>query len=255
MIERGLRSISIRRQCELIGLNRSTLYHVPATASASNLQLMRLIDEQYTQTPFYGWPRMTAHLRRLGLPVNHTRVQRLMRTMGLQALDPKPRTSAVAQDHKISPYLLGAVVVRRPTQVWSADITYVRMTKGLMYLVASIDWWSRYVLSWQLSNTLDSPFCLAALDQALGRGGPEMFHTDQGVQFTSLAFTSRLEQAGIAISMDGRGRALDNIFVERLWRTVKYEDLYLKDYATVPTLQAGLEHYFMFYNQARPHQS
>jgi putative transposase len=195
MIERGLLSISIRRQCELIGLNRSTLYHVPAPASASNLQLMRLIDEQYTKTPFYGWPRMTAHLRRLGLPVNHKRVQRLMRTMGLQAIYPKPRTSAVAQDHKIYPYLLGAVVVRRPNQVWSADITYVRMTKGFMYLVAIIDWWSRYVLSWQLSNTLDSPFCLAALDQALERGCPEIFNTDQGVQFTSLAFTSRLDVA------------------------------------------------------------
>jgi putative transposase len=254
MIERGLLSISIRRPCELIGLNRSTLDHVPATASASNRQLMRLIDEQYTKTPFDGWPRMTAHVRRLGLPVNHKRVQRLMRTMGLQAMYPKPRTRAVAQDHKIYPYLLGAVVVRRPNQVWSADLTSVGMTKGLMYLVASIEWWRRSVLSWQLSNTLDAPFCLAALDQALGRGGPEMFHTDQGVQFTSLAFTSRVEQAGIAISMDGRGRALDNLFVERLWRTVKYEDLYLKDDATVPTLQAGLEHYFMFYNQERPHQ-
>jgi putative transposase len=255
MIELGSRPLSIRRQCELIGLNRATFYHVPATASAFNLQLMRLIDEQYTETPFYGWPRMTAYLRRLGLAVNHKRIQRLMRTMGLQAVYPKPRTSATARDHKIYPYLLGAVAMSRPNQVWSTDITYVRMAKGFMYLVAIIDWWSRYVLAWQLSNTLDVAFCLEALDMALVQGCPEIFNTDQGVQFTSLAFTSRLERAGVAISMDGRGRALDNIFVERLWRTVKYEDIYLKDYATVPALEAGLERYFMFYNHERLHQS
>ena len=229
MIELGALSMSIRRQCELIGLNRSTFYYAPATASAFNLQLMRLLDEQYTKTPFYGWPRMTAHLRRLGLLVNHKRVQRLMRTMGLQAIYPKPRTSTAAKDHKIYPYLLGAVAMSRPNQVWSTDITYVRMAKGFMYLVAIIDWWSRYVLAWQLSNTLDVAFCLEALDMALVQGCPEIFNTDQGVQFTSLAFTSRLEQAGVAISMDGRGRALDNIFVERLWRTVTYEDMYLND--------------------------
>jgi len=215
MIELSSRHLSIRRQCELIGLNRATFYHVPATASAFNLQLMRLIDEQYTKTPFYGWPRMTAHVRRLGLAVNHKRMQRLMRTMGLQAMYPKPRTSATARDHKLYPYLLRTVVVCRPHQVWSADITYVRMVKGFMYLVALIEWGSRYVLSWQLSNTLDSPFCLAALERALVQGCPEIFTTDQGVQFTSLAFTSRLARAGIAISMDGRGRALDTIFVER----------------------------------------
>ena len=229
MIDVCALSISIRRPCELVGLNRATFYDAPGTASACNLQLMRLIDEQSTKTPFYGWPRMTAHLRRLGLPVNHTRVQRLMRTMRLQAIYPKPRTSVAAKDHKIYPYLLDAVVLGRPYQVWSADITYVPMAKGFMYLVAIIDWWSRYVLAWQLSNTLDSSFCLVALERALIQGCPEMFNTDQGVQFTSLAFTSRLERAGIAISMDGRGRALDNIFVERLWRTVKYEDIYLKD--------------------------
>jgi putative transposase len=255
MIDLGCLPISIRRQCELIGLNRSTFYHVPATASAFNLQLMRLIDEQYTKTPFYGWPRMTAHLRRLGLPVNHKRVQRLMRIMGLQAIYPKPRPSSTARDHKIYPYLLSAVVVTHSNQVWSADITYVRMAKGFMYLVAIIDWWSRYVLSWQLSNTLDVPFCLAALENALVHGCPEIFNTDQGVQFTSYVFTSHLERAGIAISMDGRGRALDKIFVERRWRTVKYEDIYLKDYATVPALEAGLARYFTFYNDERPHQS
>jgi putative transposase len=255
MIELGALPMSIRRQCELIGLHRSTCYDAPATASAFTLQLMRLLDEQYTKTPFYGWPRMTAHLRRLGLPVNHTRVQRVMRTMGLQAMYPKPRTSTAAKDHKIYPYLLGAVALSRPNQVWSTDITYVRMAKGFMYLVAIIDWWSRYVLAWQLSNTLDVAFCLEALDMALVQGCPEIFNTDQGVQFTSLAFTSRLERAGVAISMDGRGRALDNIFVERLWRSVTYEDMYLKDYATVPALAQGLERYFQFYNHDRPHQS
>lgn len=255
MIELSHRHLSIRRQCELIGLNRATFYGAPATASTVNLQLMRLIDEQYTQTPFYGWPRMTAHLRRLGWPVNHKRVQRLMQQMGLQAIYPKPRTSLATPDHKIYPYLLGAVEMTGPNQVWSADITYVAMSKGFMYLVAILDWFSRYVLVWQLSNTLNTAFCLEALERALGHGCPEIFNTDQGVQFTSLAFTSRLERAGIAISMDGRGRALDNIFVERLWRSVKYEDLYLKDYATVPALEAGLNGYFRFYNHERPHQS
>jgi putative transposase len=178
-----------------------------------------------------------------------------MQKMGLHAMYPKPRTSPAAQDAKIYPYLLGAVAITRPHQVWSADITDVRMAKGCMYLVAILDWCSRYVLAWQLSNTLAAAFCLEALDMALVQGCPEMFNTDQGGQFTSLAFTSRLERVGIAISMDGRGRALDNIFVERLWRTVKYEDIYRKDYGTVPVLEAGLERYFTFYNYERPHQS
>lgn len=255
MIDLDFPHISIRRQCELLGLNRSTFYYAPATASECNLRLMRLIDEQYTKTPFYGWPRMTAHVRRLGLQVNHKRVQRLMQTMGLQAIYPKPRPSTAAKDHKIYPYLLNAVVLSRPNQVWSADITYVRMAKGFMYLVAIIDWFSRYVLSWQLSNTMEPTFCLVALDLALVQGEPMIFNTDQGVQFTSLAFTGRLARAGIAISMDGRGRALDNIFVERLWRSVKYEDIYLKDYTTVPALDEGLARYFHFYNHERPHQS
>jgi putative transposase len=255
MIDIGARHLSIRRQCELVGLHRSTFYYTPAMESEVNLQLMRLIDEQYTKTPFYGWPRMTAHLHRLGLWVHHKRVQRLMQKMGLQAIYPKPHTSSAANDSKIYPYLLGGVAITRPNQVWSADITYVRMATGFMYLVAILDWCSRYVLAWQLSNTLDAAFCLEALEMALVQGCPEIFNTDQGVQFTSLAFTSRLERAGSAISMDGRGRALDNIFVERLWRTVKYEDIYLKDYATVPVLEAGLERYFTFYNYERPHQS
>jgi putative transposase len=225
MIDGGALPISMRRQCALIGLHRSTFYAAPVTASAFHLQRMRLIDEQYTQTPFDGWPRMTAHVRRLGLPVNHKRVQRVMRPMGLQAIYPKPRTSTAANDHTIYPYLLGAVAMSRANQVWSADITYVRMSRGFMYLVAVIDWWSRDVLAWRLSNTLDVACCLEALEEALVQGCPEVFNTDQGVQFTSLAFTSRLERAGVAISMDGRGRALDHIFVERLWRTVKYEDI------------------------------
>jgi putative transposase len=255
MIEVDIPHISIRRQCDLLGLNRSTFYYAPATESAENLRLMQLIDEQYTKTPFYGWPRMTAHVRRLGLPVNHKRVQRLMQTMGLQAIYPKPRPSDAAQEHTIYPYLLNAVVLSRPNQVWSADITYVRMTQGFMYLVAVIDWYSRYVLAWQLSNTMEPAFCLVALERALGQGAPTIFNTDQGAQFTSLAFTGRLARAGIAISMDGRGRAFDNIFIERLWRSVKYEDIYLKDYTTVPALDEGLTRYFHFYNHERPHQS
>jgi putative transposase len=255
MIELGSLHLSIRRQCELIGLTRATLYYRPATASEGNVRLMRRIDEQSTKTPFYGWPRMTAHLRRLGLQVNHKRVQRLRQTMGLQAIYPKPRASTAAQDHQVYPYLLGAVGISRPNQVWRADVTYVRMSKGFMSLVAILAWCRRDVLAWQLSNTLDPALCLEALDRALVHGCPESFTTDQGVQCTSRAFSSRLEHAGIAISMDGRGRALDNLVVERLWRTVKYEDIDLKGYASVPALEAGLESYFTFYNYARPHQS
>lgn len=255
MIDLSPPQLSIRRQGELLGLNRSTCYGAPATASPFNVQLMRLIDAQDPQTPFDGWPRMTAHWRRLGWPVNHTRVQRVMQQMGRQAIYPKPRTSIAAPDHKIYPYLLGAVEITRPQQVWSADMTYVPMSQGFMYLVAMLDWCSRYVLAWELSNTLDTGFCLEALERALGYGCPELFNTDQGVQLTRLAFTTRLERAGIASSMDGRGRALDHIFVERLWRSVKYADMYLKGYATVPALAEGLGSYFQFYNHARPHQS
>jgi putative transposase len=247
--------ISLRRQCALLGLNRSSLYYEPAGESASNLSLMRLIDEQYMRTPFYGWPRMTAYLRRQGLAVNHKRVQRLMQLMGLAAIYPKPQTSQGAAQAQIYPYLLRGLVITHPNQVWSSDVTYVRMAHGFMYLVAIIDWFSRYVLAWQLSNTLDGRFCLEALRQALQQNQPEIFNTDQGVQFTAHAFTHTLEMTGIRVSMDGRGRALDNIFVERLWRSVKYEDIYLKDYATVPALETGLGSYFRFYNHERPHQS
>jgi putative transposase len=255
MIEAQHPHISVRRQCALIGLPRATYYYEPASESAFNLRLMRLIDEQYMKTPFYGWPRMTAHLRRQGYAVNHKRVQRLMQVMGLQAIYPKPKTSVAGYGHKVYPYLLHGLQITRPNQVWSADITYVPLMHGFMYLVAIIDWFSRYVLAWQLSNTLESRFCLDALRQALLAGHPEIFNTDQGVQFTALEFIGCLEVAGIHISMDGRGRAVDNIFIERLWRSVKYEDIYLKDYASVPELDAGLNAYFRFYNFDRPHQS
>lgn len=255
LIEPEHSQLSIRRQCELVGLNRSTLYYTPAQESDLNLRLMRLIDEQYMKTPFYGWPRMTAHLRRRGHQVNHKRVQRLMRLMDLQAIYPRRRTSVVATGHKVYPYLLRNLAITQPNQVWSTDITYIPMLRGFMYLVAIMDWYSRYVVTWQLSNTLDGRFCLEALDQALAQAQPEIFNTDQGAQFTALKFTSRLESAGVRISMDGRGRALDNVFIERLWRSVKYEHVYLYEYALVPELEKGLHDYFTFYNHERPHQS
>jgi putative transposase len=255
MIEARHEQLSVRRQCELLGLNRSSYYYRPATESPLNLHLMRLIDEQYTQMPYYGWPRMTAYLRRQGYLVNHKRVQRLMQKMGLQALYPKPKTSQAAPGHKIYPYLLRGVAITQPNQVWSSDITYLPMQGGFMYLVAVIDWYSRYVLTWQLSNTLDGAFCVEALHQALAIGQPDVFNTDQGVQFTASAFTSVLEASGVRISMDGRGRALDNIFIERFWRSLKYEDIYPKHYATVRALTAGLIDYFTLYNHQRLHES
>jgi putative transposase len=255
MIESAHTDLSIRRQCQLLGLNRATYYYTPAQESAENLALMRLIDVQYLKTPFYGYPRMTAYLRQQGFPVNPKRIARLMQLMGLQALLPKPRTTLAAPGHKVYPYLLRGLTIERPNQVWSTDITYIPLRHGFMYLVAVIDWYSRYVLSWELSNTLDGQFCLAALEQALTYGTPEIFNTDQGVQFTAQAFTGRLEQAQIRVSMDGRGRALDNVFIERLWRTVKYEEVYLHDYATVLDLERSLERYFQFYNHERLHQS
>jgi len=255
MIEPGHPEISIRRQCELVGLNRASYYYTPASESPLNLELMRCIDEQYLKTPFYGWPRMTAQLRRIGYEVNHKRIQRLMQLMGLQAIHPKRRTTIADSGHRIYPYLLRGRKIVRPNQVWSTDITYVPMTQGFMYLTAIIDWFSRYVLTWQLSNTLDGHFCQTALQQALTLGRPEIFNTDQGAQFTAQAFTSILTSADIRISMDGRGRALDNIFIERFWRSIKYEDIYLKEYSTVPALMSGLGEYFTFYNQERLHQS
>jgi len=248
-------ALSIRRQCELMGLNRSTLYYRGMGESEENLRLMRLIDEQYLRWPFYGSRRMTVWLQSLREEVNRKRVQRLMRKMGLEAIYAKPRLSAGGKEHKIYPYLLRNVQVTRPNQVWATDITYVRLSQGFMYLVAILDWYSRYVLSWRLSNSLEETFCIEALEEALGWQRPEIFNSDQGVQFTSQAFTARLEERGVAISMDGRGRVFDNIFIERLWRTVKYEDIYLRDYASVPELRHGLTRYFEFYCYERPHQS
>jgi putative transposase len=247
--------LSVRRQCELLGLSRSSLYYEPAGETLEDLRLMRRIDEQYTACPFYGSRRMTAWLVEQGEEVNRKRVQRLMRVMGLEAIYPKPRLSAAGKGHRIYPYLLRDVKVVRPDQVWSTDITYVPMASGFMYLAAVIDWFSRYVIAWRLSNTLDGSFCLEMLDEALRGGRPEVFNTDQGVQFTAEAFTGTLESAGVAVSMDGRGRALDNVFVERLWRSVKYEDIYLRSYEAVPKLHRGLARYFAFYNDERLHQS
>lgn len=255
MIEPQHPALSVRRQCELLGLNRATYYYAPAEESSENLHLMRLIDAQYLKTPFYGYPRMTAYLRDAGYPVNHKRVARLMRLMGLQAVYPQPRAQPHTQEHRVYPYLLRDLVITHPNQVWSADITYIPLHRGFMYLVAVIDWYSRYVLAWQLSNTLDGQFCLDGLETALGHATPEIFNTDQGVQFTARAFTTRLEAAGIRVSMAGRGRALDNVFIERLWRSLKYEDIYIRDYTSVPELEVGLQHYFHFYNHERPHQS
>ena len=245
---------SVRRQCELLGLNRATWYYEAATESEENLCLMRLIDEQYLRTPFYGSRRMAVWLESVGRIVNRKRVQRLMRQMGIEALYPKPRTTQRNVNHRVFPYLLRDVEIVRPDQVWSTDITYVPMPRGFMYLTAVIDWYSRYVLAWRLSNSLEGTFCLEVLEEALQGGQPEIFNTDQGVQYTSAAFTGRLEQAGVSISMDGRGRALDNVFVERLWRSVKYECLYLHGFATVPALEQGLGDYFDFYLHERPHQ-
>ena len=255
MIEINHPTLSLRRQCALLGLGRASFYRQPASETPLNLKLMRLIDAEYTHTPFYGYRKLTVRLQQQGYTVNPKRVLRLMRTMGLQAVYPRPRTSIPDAQHKKYPYLLRDVEVNRPNQVWSADITYLPMPQGFMYLVAVIDWFSRFVLTWQLSNTLDGGFCLDALRLALQVGQPDIFNTDQGLQFTAHAFTDALETAHVRISMDGRGRAFDNIFVERLWRTVKYEDIYLKGYATVAVLESGLEDYFQFYNYQRPHQS
>jgi putative transposase len=236
-------------------LSRSSLYYEPGGEVAEDLRLMRLIDELYTARPFYGSRRMTIWLNERGEEVNRKRVRRLMRVMGLEAIYPKPRLSLAGKGHRIYPYLLRGVTVERRDQVWSTDITYVPMASGFMYLAAVIDWYSRYVIAWRLSNTLDGSFCLEMLEEALRGGRPEIFNTDQGAQFTAASFTGRLESAGVAVSMDGRGRALDNVFVERLWRSVKYEDIYIQGYDTVPGLHRGLATYFAFYNDERPHQS
>ena len=254
-IEQDYSNISIARQCDLLGLARSSYYYCATGESAENLLLMRLLDEKYTRTPFYGVRRMIVWLDKVGHAVNPKRVRRLMRLMGLEAIYPKPRLSLGGPGHKIYPYLLSGVPIERINQVWSTDITYIRLRHGFVYLVAVMDWYSRYVLSWEVSVTMETSFCVAALDWALRCGKPEIFNTDQGAQFTSCDFTKRLLDEGIQISMDGRGRVFDNIFVERLWRTIKYEDIYLKDYTDVPMLVGGLGDYLDFYNRERPHQS
>jgi len=243
------------RQCDLLGLPRSTYYYQSQGESPENLHLMRLLDEKYTDTPYYGIRRMTAWLISQGYGVNRKRVARLMRTMGLETLYPKPRTTQLHPEHRIYPYLLRDVPITRVNQVWSTDITFVRLHSGFVYLVAVMDWFSRYVLSWAVSITMDVSFCLDALEQALDRAQPDIFNSDQGSQFTSLAFTGRLAAAGIRISMDGRGRALDNVFVERLWRTVKQEEVYLKDYRTPWEATQELDQFFVKYNERRQHQS
>jgi putative transposase len=255
LIEPAHPQLSIRRQCALLGLARSTLYDQPLGEHAENLLLMRVLDEQYTATPFYGIRRMTAWLRQRGYAVNPKRVARLMRQMGLHAIYPKPRLSQPAAGHTLYPYLLRGVTVDRVNHVWSADITYIRLQSGFVYLVAVIDWFSRYVLSWAVSITMDVLFCLEALEQALSRGRPEVFNTDHGAQFTSQEFTAQLQKGGVRISMDGRGRALDNVFIERLWRSVKQEEVYLRDYQSVWDARHRLAQYFGFYNEERLHQA
>lgn len=239
----------------LLGIGRSSYYYEPQQIGPLDLQMQHLIDQKYLLRPFYGSRRMCDYLCGLGYEVGRKRVQRLMRSMGIVGLRPRPRTSQASPGHKIYPYLLRGLEITHSNYVWSTDITYIPLQRSFCFLVAVIDWYSRYVLSWRLSRVMTTDFCLEALEEALSDRKPRIFNTDQGSQFTSEAFTSLLKEAEIAISMDGRGRYLDNIFIERLWRTVKYEDIYLKEYPDIWTLQQGLEEYFTFYNTERPHQS
>jgi putative transposase len=255
MVEPNHPDLSMVKQCALLDISRSSLYYRPKGPSQEDLALMKLMDHQYLATPFYGSRRMTAWLQRQGHQVGRKRIRRLMRTMGLQAIYRRPRTSQPGAGHKVYPYLLGGMEISRPNQVWAADITYIPMAKGFLYLVAIIDWYSRYVMAWRLSNTLDADFCLEALSEALRKDKPQVFNTDQGSQFTSEGFTGLLERHGVRISMDGKGRYKDNIFVERLWRSVKYEEVYLKAYENGWEAQAGIDAYFHFYNSQRPHQT
>jgi putative transposase len=244
----------MRRQCEILGVNRSSLYYESAGPDPEELELMRRIDELHLQFPFYGSRRIARELRERGLVANRKRVQRLMRIMDIEAIAPKPNTSRPEPEHPVYPYLLRGLSIGRPNQVWASDITYIPLARGFAYLVAVMDWYSRRVLSWRLSNTLDSSFCVEALDEALSRfGQPEIFNTDQGSQFTAEAFTRVLLARGVKISMDGKGRCIDNVFVERLWRSLKYEEVYLNDYDDLVEARAGIGHYFDFYNNRRPH--
>ncbi len=247
--------LSVVRQCKLLDISRSGLYYQPVEVSEEELTLMKLIDRQYLATPFYGARKIAAWLKSQGYTVNRKRVRRLMQVMGLKAIYRRPRTSKPAPGNKIYPYLLSGMEITRPNQVWAADITYIPMARGFLYLVAIIDWYSRYVLSWRLSNTMDAGFCAEALEEALRKGRPDIFNTDQGAQFTGEAFTGLLQQHGVRISMDGKGRYSDNLFIERLWRTVKYEEVYLKAYQDGRDAKAGISNYFRFYNTERPHQA
>jgi putative transposase len=255
MIEPGHEKIAIGRQCELLGLSRASYYYESRRDDSYNDLLMNLIDEQFTKTPFYGVPRITESLRLKGYPVNQKRIRRLMHKMGLEAIYPKKNLSKAHPDHKKYPYLLRDVVIDHPDQVWSTDISYIRLQHGFVYLVAIMDWHSRYVLAWDISTTMDTDFCIRTLGNALKISKPEIFNSDQGSQFTSNDFTAILEKEHIRISMDGRGRVYDNIFVERLWRSVKYEEVYLHQYLTVSEARRGLDKYFMFYNTERIHES
>jgi putative transposase len=256
LVDRTDDQMSILAQCRLLRVARSTLYYRPAPASDDDLRLMRRIDEQYLETPFYGSRRMVAVLRREGYAVNRKRVRRLMRLMGIEAIYQKPNTSQRHPDHKVYPYLLRGLVIDRPNQVWCADITYIPMAKGFVYLVAVMDWFSRRVLAWRLSIGMETAFCVEALQEAIDRyGAPEIFNTDQGVQFTSAAFLAELESKGVRISMDGKGRFLDNIFIERLWRSLKYEDIFIRAYTLVSEARSGIAAWFAFYNDKRLHQA
>ena len=255
MVDRGHRSLSLVRQCVLLGISRSSLYHWRKGPSAEELSLMKEPDRQYLETPFYGSRRMKAWLERQGRPVDRKRVQRLMRVMGLRAIYRKPRTSRAAPEQRVYPYLLEKAGITRPNQVWATDVTYIPMARGFLYLVAIMDWHSRYVVAWPLTNTLEAEFCVDALDEARGKGQPEVFNTDQGSQFTSHGFTQVLKYHGVKMSMDGNGRYQDNIMVKCLWRTVKYEEVYLKAYAGAGEARKELGAYFRFYNNQRPHQA
>ena len=256
MVDRERLSLSTARQCALLGVARSSLYYRPREASGENLALMQSMDRQYLDTPFYGSRRMKVWLAREGgRRVSRKRVQRLMRIMGLRAIYRSPGASRPAPERRVYPYLLEKIRVTRPNQAWAADITYLPMARGFLYLVAIMDWHSRYVVAWRLSNTLEADFCVDALREALGQGQPEVFNTDQGSQFTSLEFTQALQEHGVKISMDGKGRYTDNIFVERLWRTLKYEEVYLKAYANASEARRELGAYLRFYNDQRPHQA
>jgi putative transposase len=256
MIDPTHTTVSISRQCALLSISRSTFYYKSCRVNVQDLELMRIMDEQYLKTPFYGSRSFRLHLRKLGYKTNRKRVQRLMRLMGLEAIYPKPKTSKAHPQHKIYPYLLRGLTIDQPNQVWATDITYIPMRRGSMYLVAVMDWYSRKVLSWRVSNTLDSDFCIAAVKEAISKyGPPQIFNTDQGAQFTSHAFIGLLESNGIQVSMDGRGRCMDNIFIERLWWTVKYQYLYLRAFEDAVELRKGLRNWFGFYNEQRPHQT